>query len=308
MSIRSLRRPVAPLLMCLVVLLVSGGCAGGGLLGSKKGAAPPTAEKSEKSEKKNEKSKKSGGKTDGIAEARNRSMSEPLEPYWPYRLGELYVASDSLARAEGALGKALERDPLYGPALSLLSKLYFERGRYEEAVGLLERARTQPAHYPGGVPDELLAGLALHYDALDRPDLAQQVVSGIRRGEEETRPSLVYLTLRGPAPDAAKDLAEAALKNDPKSAVNQNNYGITRLRAGDPKAAREAFEAAMKLDPALPGPYYNLAIVEKYYLLDDKAAARWFRMYRDRARDDPDGLGEALLGESPVTKSSEERE
>jgi Flp pilus assembly protein TadD len=80
------------------------------------------------------------------------------------------------------------------------------------------------------------------------------------------------------------------VRDEPKRAANQNNYGITRLRAGDPDGAREAFQKAIKLDPTLPGPYYNLAILEKFYLFDDAAAAKWYAAYRARSSDDPDGL------------------
>ncbi len=237
---------------------------------------------------------------DVLAEARRQTHLLPQEAYWPYRLAELRVAADSSAAAEAALLLSLERDPLYPPALALLSKLYFEQGRHQEAIERLESARTR-ARTEGaepGFPPALLAGLALHYDAVDRIDLAATATAGVgNQGGVGLAPSLAYLALRGETPEAATDLALAALKNDPKSAVNQNNYGITRLRAGDPEAARRAFLEAVEIDPRLPGPYYNLAIVEKYYALDDEAAVRWFRLYRERAREDPDHLAEAIAGE-----------
>ena len=98
------------------------------------------------------------------------------------------------------------------------------------------------------------------------------------------------MTLRGAAPEQAAEQAATAVREQPKSAANQNNFGITRLRAGDPKTARAAFLEAIALDPRLPGPYYNLAILEKFYALDDAAASRWFREYWKRSNDDPDNL------------------
>ena len=98
------------------------------------------------------------------------------------------------------------------------------------------------------------------------------------------------MTLRGEKPEAATEMARAALDDDPRSAVNQNNYGITQLRAGDPKAARSAFLRAIEIDPKLPGPYYNLAILERFYMFDEEAATRWLKEYRERASEDPDGL------------------
>jgi Tfp pilus assembly protein PilF len=84
------------------------------------------------------------------------------------------------------------------------------------------------------------------------------------------------------------------VRDDPKSGACRNNYGITRLRAGDPAAAREALQAAIQIDPRLPGPYYNLAILEKYYALDDAAAERSFGQYWERSHADPDRLAQAL--------------
>lgn len=226
-----------------------------------------------------------------LAEAREQAALDPGEPYWPYRTGQIYVDADSLARAETALKSCLERNPVYVPALALLSKLYYDAGRNQEGVALLEAARTRAGAFPDGVPPPLLAGLALHYEALGRHEEATAVVGDAKHAQGgKAGTALVYVTLRGDHPEAAADLARAALDDDPRSAANQNNYGITRLRAGDPKAARDAFLRAIDIDPKLPGPYYNLAIVERFFFFNDEASNRWLKAYRDRANDDPDNL------------------
>jgi tetratricopeptide (TPR) repeat protein len=226
-----------------------------------------------------------------IYEARDQSSVDVTEPYWPYRLGQVYAEADSLARAESALKSALRRDPAYAPALALLSKLYYDARRHQDGVELLEAARTRTAAFPDGLPAELLGGLALHYEALGRHDLAAAVAAGAKDGSaRQAGSALVYVTLRGDDPDAAAEPARAAVDAEPRSAANQNNYGITKLRAGDPKAARDAFLRAIELDPKLAGPYYNLSIVERFYFFDDGAAARWLEAYRQRSSEDPDGL------------------
>ena len=226
-----------------------------------------------------------------IFEARDQSSVDVTEPYWPYRLGVIYAEADSTARAESALKSALRRDPGYAPALALLSKLYYDGGRHQDGVELLEAARTRTGAFPEGLPPALLGGLALHYEALGRHDLAAAVVAGApASGPGKAGSALVYVTLRGENPAAAAELARTALDDDPRSAANQNNYGITKLRAGDPKAARDAFLRAIEIDPKRAGPYYNLAIAERFYFFDDEAAARWLKAYRERANDDPDGL------------------
>ena len=233
-----------------------------------------------------------------------QSAAHPSEPYWPYRLGELELASDSLAAAEDALKAALSRDPAYAPALALLSKLYYRSGRHADAVTLLEPVRSRPEAFPDGARQILLAGLALHEEAMGRADLAARALAGARPADaREAGSAMVYVLLRGEQPDSAAALAAAALHADPHSAANQNNYGITRLRAGDPDAARRAFLAAIDRDPNLPGPYYNLAILEKFYLFEDQEAARWYQAYRKRSHADPDSLAGVFEGpQKPVAE------
>ena len=230
-----------------------------------------------------------------VAEYREQEKLAPREPYWPFAIAVAYADADSLIRAELELRQALDRDPCYAPALSLLSKLEFDAGRHDEAIRMLEAARTGASACPGTLSPELLAGLALHYDAIDRPDLAEAIMNSVPQDARRSLgSSAVYLTLRGSDPAPAADLAESDVHRHPHSAVSQNNYGIVKLRAGDPDAARKAFDQAIEIDPKLAGPYYNLAILEKFYAFDDQAAARRFKEYRERASDDPDGLAQVF--------------
>ncbi len=237
------------------------------------------------------------GPPDRMAEAREQAALDPREPYWTYQMGQFYLAADSLPAAEAALKASLARERTYAPALSLLSKLYFDAGRHEEAVMMLEPVESRPDLFPEDVRQALLAGMALHLDALGRPDLAGAVMARLPRPDlKRAGSAAVYVRLRGDHPDSADGLAAAALGEAPKSAVNLNNYGITRLRAADPASARRAFMSAIERDPDLPGPYYNLAILEKFYLFDDAAASRWFKAYWKRSQADPDSLLGAFAG------------
>jgi tetratricopeptide (TPR) repeat protein len=238
-------------------------------------------------------------------EAREQMTAQPQEPYWPYRMAELYLHADSLAKAEAALQAALTRNPGYAPALALLSKLYYESARYEQGARLLEAARSEPGRFPEGFPPELSAALALHEEALGRPDLAAQAMASVPKSRAGSVG--VFVTMRGDSPDSATAAATALVRDHPKSAINQNNYGIARLRAGDPAEASKAFQRAIEIDPALPGPYYNLAILEKYYRLDDAAAERWFHQYRERATDDPDGLAQ-VFDRAPAKPMAEKKD
>lgn len=222
-----------------------------------------------------------------LGDAREQAALSPAQPYWPYREATLLFEADSTEAAERALRESLRRDPDYAPSLARWSKLMWDEKRHVEAIERLEAARARR----GTLAPELAAGLALHYDAVDRPDRARDVLATLAGDDARgTASARTYVTLRGEHPEAATDLAVTALGDDPKSAAAQNNYGIARLRAGDPVSAKKAFQKALDLDPRLPGPHYNLAILEKFYLLDDEAAEKWIASYWKRATDDPDSL------------------
>jgi tetratricopeptide (TPR) repeat protein len=235
-----------------------------------------------------------------MALARGQRVLAPNEPYWPYLQGTLYASVDSLEYAEAALYASLAVNPTYTPALSLLSKLLYDQSRHEEAATMLEGARFSGT---GTFPVELIEGLALHYEALGDPETARMLVAGIDK-QDASVPS--YVLLRGDSFMAAAEPAQRAVSADSRSAVNQNNYGITCLHDGDPKKAREAFMTAAKLDPELPGPLYNLALVEKFYFMNDDAAREWFGKYLRLSQEDPDNLREELADPDDETAAAGE--
>lgn len=220
-----------------------------------------------------------------LERARRAAVLAPWEPYWPYAAGSLYVDADSLDRAETSLRQALAVDPAYGPALSLLSKIYYRQNRHAEAVTLLEAART--AH--PDAPPELLADLILHQEAMGNTQAVQNLMQGLN-GSPEADDVRTFVLLRGDDFAAAADPARKELAAAPQNAVHQNNYGITRLHAADPVGARTAFLTAVSLDPFLPGPLYNLALTERFYFMDEDAGRQWFDRYWELSQTDPDGL------------------
>ncbi len=236
--------------------------------------------------------------------ARSQTVLAPREAFWPYHRGSLHAAVGATEEAEAALREAMVVDPAYEPALSLLSKILYDADRHEEAISMLETARAEAV--PQGLSPELIEALVLHYDALGDLDAAggllQEIESRIPRSESV--PSFVLL--RGEDYLSASDPAREAVEADSKSAVNQNNFGITCLHSGDPVKAREALHRAVELDPMLPGPLYNLALVEKFYFMDDERASMWWDRYRVISSEDPDNLGEIFEGPTEDVSSAEE--
>ncbi len=230
-----------------------------------------------------------------LAEARERTALLPPDSYWPYHIATLCVALDSIDAAQVALNQSLAHDPGYAPALALVSKLDYAAGRYDDAIAVLETARMAAQRNSKDLAPELLAGLALHYDAAGRPADAREALASVPASEHKAADAAAAaIALRHADRVAGAGLAEAAVHDSPNSAACQNNAGIARLQAGDVKAARMAFHKAIALDPRLAGPYYNLAILEKYYTMDDAAALSWFAQYRALSNDDPDGLAQVL--------------
>jgi predicted Zn-dependent protease len=223
---------------------------------------------------------------DALSTTRERMQMEPKEPYWPCHLGELYAAADSTARAIPFLKAALDLDPGYAPAASLLSKIYYDAGMHAEAVALLRGALAagRPA------PDELRVALAMNLEATGEFDQASQVLAACTDDSPATREARTLVSFRTDEPQQALEAAKRALDADPHSAANQNNYGIALLYVGHPDKAREAFKAALAINDRLPGALYNMAVVETFYFFDDGAGRQWFDRYRQYASADPNDL------------------
>lgn len=198
---------------------------------------------------------------------------------------------DSLEDAEVWLNEALAIEPGDAAALSRWSRLHYRTGRHALAVERLSAVRDGRLAMAPAERHTLLAGLALHLDALGEWAEADAVLRELPASERVADGGArVFLMLRSETPEAARELAERAAETDRRSAVHLNNLGIVQLRQGDAEAARRSFLRALELDAARPGPYYNLALLDKYYRLDDDSAAGWFARYRTRSSEDPDSL------------------
>jgi len=224
-------------------------------------------------------------RSNAIDEARAKSQLYPAEPYWPYRMGEVYAAMDSTGAATSALRAALARDAAYAPAISLLSRIQYDAGEHDEAIAMLNGyIEAHP-----DAPDELRAALALHLDAVDDVEGAEAAVAACTGSSGDVYAARTYVMLRGNAPTTALATARAALDAD-GNAVNYNNYGVALLHAGKPMEAREAFREALKRDGALAGALYNMSLVEVFYFFDESTGRQWFDRYTQVALEDPDDL------------------
>jgi tetratricopeptide (TPR) repeat protein len=260
--------------VCVAVALGATGCSGLGF-----GSGSPESRLAEGTASQNEVDA-------ALAQARAQMDMAPAEPYWPYRMGQLYAAADSLTNAVVYLQAARDRDPDYAPAVSLMSKLQYNAGSHNQAVVMLEDyvARNPDA------PDAVRAALALHLEAIGDVERAEAVLNECGDDSREVRTARTFVSLRGDDLASVLDTARRALDANPNSAANLNNYGIALLYAGQPREAREAFEQALKIDKTLPGALYNMAIVETFYFFDEDKGREWFERYKQHASADPDDL------------------
>lgn len=261
----------------LAPLLLLAGCAGGGAL-----RTPPTP-------------------VDAAAQLATEADSlrawagrAPGEAYWPYRLGALYAAADSLPAAERALSAALVADPLHGPSLSLRAKLHYEAGEFSAGAALLRKALAAGAEPRA----PLTAALALHLEALGELEESARLADALEPPTPATAAALGFLLLRGADPFASEARLRTAAAAAPHSAAAANNLGIGLLYAGKPDAATSEFERALSLDPGCAGAHYNLALVALNYRFDTAAAREHFAAYRRLAPhgEDPDALAPSLAG------------
>jgi tetratricopeptide (TPR) repeat protein len=272
-------------------------------LGRSGGAADATAiDQAPKPDSRHGHEKRSETPLDPLSEARLRAQEQPTEPWWPYEVAALEANAGRPAEAEASLRAAIARDSGYAPALSALSRTLYEQGRHEEAIQLLAPVRAGHVTMNDGERATLLAGLALHEAALGRDADARETATGLPR--DAAAGVNAYLAVRGVDPEAADKATQAAVHDAPGSAAFHNNRGIALLRAADADAAEKEFLRAIELDPKRAAPYYNLAILERWYRQDATAASVRFKQYWSLSNADPDSLY-AELGRGKPTPVAE---
>ena len=228
----------------------------------------------------------------GVASTRPTEAPSSTPSLADVQVGAARTAMSSAPeQAEQALLAAIAAEPHHAVAIGLLAKLYYAQGRYAEGVEALRVAQEQPDQFEKSDRAKLLAMLALLQEALGESVAAREaVVRAHEASAREASSTALYLELRRPTAAGPEELSRTVERSAAGDAAALNNVGIAKLRRGDVDGARRAFESAIARDSALPGPWYNLAILEQWWKHDRDAASRRFAQYWRLSHDAPDGL------------------
>jgi len=151
--------------------------------------------------------------------------------------GKILLDRGDIALAETYVLKALALEPNYNLALGNLGNIYMATGRYEEAIGLFQRALAQDPHYTFSADDHY--GIAFCLARLGRYDEAEKSylqALAIRPGYAQAHNDLGNIALvRGDLRGAEQHFAKA-LALVPDYYVAQQNLERVRARlaAGRP--------------------------------------------------------------------------
>ena len=190
------------------------------------------------------------------------------------RIARKYLLQRDWSHAEKHALQALEIYPEMDAALRMLGVIYTQRGMFDEAIAVLERAlRADPfnaetyntlatAYLQKGntekAEDLLLTALEIRPDyAIARVNLGMVYLASGRYGE---------------AVEALEPVLEAA----PDQVGARNNFAVALTRIGRYADARRELAKVLRINPETPAAYFNMAIV---YLLegDTDRALEWIR-------------------------------
>ena len=239
-------------------------------------------------------------------------------------LGDIYLSQSKMTAAEKAFNSALKLDPKSERALVGNGELFYQAGRYAEALGRFKAAfQVNPNNVHAAVgraksklaleqakeaKQELLAFAKTSKHPLVGYWLGQAHLSLGERDEaekayraaiktSETHPDVVFpyvaladlLDARDNRAEAEEVLAEATEKL-PKSAALYNAKGDVALKAGRIEEAKREFNKALEIEPDNSGSRFRLGVAHRRAGEYELASKR----FDEVSSDDPEFPGLAL--------------
>ncbi len=190
------------------------------------------------------------------------------------RLAKDYLEARDFNKAETHARKALETWPDMNAALRTLGVLYIQRGQFDQAIAILERALKGNAFSA-----ETYSNLATAYmqkGMLDKAEELLQTALQIAPGHYVAYLNLGLLYLMRGRYEASADYLERGLEHIPNDGPARNNLAVSLIRLGRYDEARKHLNLLINLEPNSASGYFNMAIS---YTLEKKLdeAMNWIR-------------------------------
>jgi tetratricopeptide (TPR) repeat protein len=190
------------------------------------------------------------------------------------RLAKDYLEAHDFDKAETHARKALETWPDMNAALRTLGVLYIQRGQFDQAIAILERALKGNAFNA-----ETYSNLATAYmqkGMLDKAEELLQTALQIAPGYYVAYLNLGLLYLMRGRYEASADYLERGLEQIPNDGPARNNLAVSLIRLGRYDDARKHLHLLINLEPNSASGYFNMAIS---YTLERKfdEAMNWIR-------------------------------
>lgn len=207
-----------------------------------------------------------------MGESASRAAQPPtanLEAYEAYLQGRYFLAryaADAFRAAANSFQRAIDLDPDFAAAHVGLADAYLLQNRYgalplDEALAAAEPVIERALQLdPRNAEAHAMHGLALQRQG-DADGAAAAYERALALDPDSARTYQLYwwmLFLREGNSDRTRELAAQALRADPLSPVQNENFGWSLFEEGRLEEALAYFEKSIELEPAFPFGYMAL--------------------------------------------------
>jgi arylsulfatase A-like enzyme/Flp pilus assembly protein TadD len=171
---------------------------------------------------------------------------------------ELY-STGQFDRAEQTYQEVLSRRPDMAIAYRHLAFVEWQRGKVNEAIGVLRRALAQGVKHTG-ITTQLGTYLAETGHAVEAISLLEPLGTA-QTNDADALNSLGIAYARAGRLDEARRVFDRVLTIDAESGIPLENLGVIDLERGDLAAARRHFEHAVLVDPTSSQAHSGMGVV-----------------------------------------------
>ena len=187
---------------------------------------------------------------EGLRLLRRALRLRPKQNVWHRDLGIIHAASGQWASASRSFRRALSLQPEDGEALQLYARSLTERGRYQEALQVFERAGGALAETP-----EILRRRAGILHALKR---AEEAIAALRSSFEGDPTSISGHELMAECHKSLTNYDQAlvhrriAAELQPLNSMTMAQLGLAYFDVGEIEKSEQSFRRALELGPVSP--------------------------------------------------------